>query len=398
LVEEFGTVESTIAGAINDVSLRFTKGRDPNYLPPADAFCVVNVLDTLLEDDKAAFYPYDPRFKYERIGVATKSKEGYSKFTADPASKCPFNTMVWHESHLNLSLQTSVKGTIQLNDIEGKTAKQMGFSSPYPTFVFRNFTFIKDGHVNIKTFYLTSSEETYKEFKNKGIVLEDTFKKNETYAVDLSKLPAINRVMAEGKTSATDLCKKALAEQKLKAQIKGLKWLKDQELGDEDEEKPAQFTDEQAKFLEANGIQVSRGGLFSPPTEKEDPKDFYMAKFFDVKLSGINSLPTVKKVAEKIASDKPRTPVEALIEDGIVQWNNAKAKIKDKKETAMWFTTTIKAKQDELKTIRQDIQTSKFSVILGRKWFDEFSSRDNCELTIDGVKCSLALGEEKVPV
>jgi hypothetical protein len=398
LVEEFGTVESNIAGAINDVSLRFVKGRDPNYLPPADAFCVVNVLDTLLEDDKAAFYPYDPRFKYERIGVATKSKQGYSKFTADPASKCPFNTMVWHESHLNLSLQTSVKGTIELKDVTGKTPKQMGFSNPYPTFVFRNFTFIKDGHVNIKTFYLTSSEETYKEFKNKGIILEDTFKKNGVYAVDLSKLPAINRIMAEGKTSATDLCKKALSEQKLKAQIKSLKWLKNEELGDEDEEKPVQFTDEQAKFLEANGIQVSRGGLFSPPTEKEEPKDFYMAKFFDIKLAGISSLPTVKKIAEKIASNKPRTPVESLIEDGIVQWNKAKSGLKDKKAIATWFATTIKSKQNELKTVRQDIQTSKFSVILGRKWFDEFSSRDNCELTIDGVKCSLSLGEEKVPV
>jgi hypothetical protein len=400
LVEEFGNVESIIDGAINDVSLRFTKGRDPNYLPPADAFCVVNVLDMLLEDDKAAFFPYDPRFKYERISVATKSKDGFSKFTADPKSKCPFNTMVWHESHLNLSLQTSVMGTVELLDKDGKTPKQMGFTNPYPTFVFRNFSFIKDGHVNIKTFYMTSSEKIYKEFKNKGIILEDTFKNDEIYAVDLSKLPAINRIMAEGKTSATDLCKRALAEQKLKAQIKGLKWLKDQELGEEVEEKPVQFTVEQAKFLEANGIQVSRGGLFSPPTEKEDPKDFYMAKFFDVKLAGISSLPPVKKIAEKIASNKPRTLVESLIESGIIQWNKAKGSIKvsDKKKVASWFTTTIKAKQDELKVIRQEIQASKFSVILGKRWFEEWTTRENCELTVDGIKCSLVLGEEKVPV
>jgi hypothetical protein len=179
-----------------------------------------------------------------------------------------------------------------------------------------------------------------------------------------------------------------------------LKWLKDQELGEEDEEKPAQFTDEQAKFLEANGIQVSRGGLFSPPTEKEEPKDFYMAKFFDVKLAGINSLPAVKKIAEKIASNKPRTPVESLIESGITQWNKAKGGIKagDKKEIASWFTTTIKAKQDELKTIRQEIQTSKFSVILGKRWFEEWTTRENCELTVDGIKCVFVLGEEKVPV
>ena len=306
--------------------------------------------------------------------------------------------MIWHESRLNLSVQTMVKGTITLRDVEGVTPAQLGFSNPYPTFVFRNFSFVKDGHTHVKTVYLTSSEASYTKFKNHGLVTDDGFKKDGIYGLDISKLPAINRVIANGKTSATDLCKAVLAEQKLKAQVKALKWLKGQELGEEDEEKPLTLTGEQTQFLEANGIQVSRGGLYAPPVDKSDPIDFYMAKYFDIKLSGIATLPTVKKVMEKIASNKSRTAVETLVEDGITLWNKVKASLKDKKAIAAWFTTTIEGKQKELKEIRSEVQKTKFAVILGKRWFDEFTSRENCELTIDSVKCVFDLGEEKVPV
>jgi len=396
-VEEYGAAEELISKAVNDVSFRFTSGKDLNYLPPANAFCVFDVINILLEDDQAAFFPYHEKFNYERIGVATSAKEGFSKFSADKSSKCPFNTMVWHESRLNLSIQTQVKGSIELRDVDNKTPAQMGFSTPYPTFVFRNFSFVKDGHTHVKTVYLTTSENSYKRFKNEGIITDDTFKKDGIYGLDISKLPAINRTIATGKTSATDLCKAVLAEQKLRAQIKSLKWLRDQELGEEAEEKPVQFTDEQAKFLEANGIQLNRGGLYAPPTEKDDPKDFYMAKYFDVKLTGIATLPPVKKVMEKIAGSKSRTASEALLEEGIVQWNKAKAGLKDKKAMASWFSTTIGAKQKEMKEIRSELQKTKFAVILGKRWFDEWQDRSNCSLDVDGVRCVFDLGEEKVP-
>ena len=185
--------------------------------------------------------------------------------------------------------------------------------------------------------------------------------------------------------------------QKLKAQIKSLKWLRDEECGEEFE-KLAHLSDEQAMFLKENGIQIDRGGVFQPPTEKEDPVDFYMAKSFEIKLSGIASLPTVKKVMEKIASNKGRTAVEALMEEGINKWNSVKTGLSDKKTKKAWFDKAIGDMQKELKGIRQTVQKQKFAVILGKFWFEEFTRRENCELTIDNVKCIFSLGEEKVPV
>jgi len=395
MVEEFGEAEGNISSAVVDVSARFTGGRDANYLPKADAFCVYDALNMLTEDPEAAFFPYHEKFAYEKIGVKSSEKDGYSKFSADKTSKCPFNTLVWHESRLNLSVQTSIKGTIELRDINGVTPDKMGFSKIYPTFVFRNYTFVKDGHTHTKIFYLTSSDASYKKFKNEGIVIDDDFKNSKVYAVDLGKLPAINRILAGDNISGIELCKNVIAEQKLKAEIKAYKWLKTDVLGEE-EIKTETFTQEQAAFLKENGILVDRGGVYSPPTDKADPVDFYMAKTFDIKLAGMASLPTVKKVMEKIASNKARTPVEALLEVAITNWTSHKASLKDRKAISDWFETTTKEKQKELKKVRTGIQKTKMAVILGRKWFKEFTSRDNCELVVDNIKCGFELGEEKV--
>lgn len=398
MVEEFGETEEIIDKAINDVSFRFTSGRDPAYLPKADAFCVYDALNLLTEDEEAAFFPYHEKFKYEKIGVKSSEKEGYSKFVADPKSKCPFNTLIWHESRLNLSVQTSIKGTVKLREINGKTPKQMGFVEDYPTFVFRNYTFVKDGHTHTKVFYLTSSEQTYKKFKNEGIVIDDNFKSNKIYAVDISKLPAINRVLAGDDISGVELCENVLNMQRLKGEIKALKWLKNNVLGVKEDEIPETFTEEQAEFLKENCIIVSRGGLYSPPTEKSDPVDFYMAKTFNVKLKSIATLPSVNKVIEKISSKKPRTASESLVETGIILYESAKLSglLKDTKALSNWFEDTLVKKQSELREIRSKVQKTKMAVILGRKWFKEFTSRDNCELTVDDVKCIFELGEEKV--
>jgi len=394
-VEEYGTAEDKILQAIQDVGNRFEKGRDTKYLPAPDAFCAFDVLNTLIDDEDAAFFPYHEKFSYEKIGAVTKAKDGYAKFSPDKSSKCSFNTLTWHESRLNLSVQTTIKGTAELQPVDGVSPEDAGFTNPYPTFVYRNYAFVKDGHVHTKKFYITSSDDTYKLFKNKGIIIDDGFKKDGIFGIDLSTLPVINRAIADGKTSGTDLARMALAEHKLKALIKALKWLKD-DLCVEKQVKSDILSDAQVVFLKENGILVERGGVYSPQTEKEEPNDWYMAKTFELKLSGIASLPPVKKVAEKIASGKARTPVEALIKAGISEWNVAKGKLKDSKKITEWFEKAIKDKQVALKAIRPVIQQTKFGVLLAKKWFEEFNSRDNCELMVEGVKVVFALGEEKV--
>ena len=62
--EEYGATENSIAEKIHNELNRFTWGRVTNYLPPADAFCVFDLLNMLVSDSEAAFYPYHEKFDY----------------------------------------------------------------------------------------------------------------------------------------------------------------------------------------------------------------------------------------------------------------------------------------------------------------------------------------------
>ena len=123
-----------------------------------------------------------------------------------------------------------------------------------------------------------------------------------------------------------------------------------------------------------------------------------MAKSFDIKIAKLNSLPTVKKVMEKIASGKDRTPVEALLEEGIREYDKAKASLGSVEEKALWFSKALDEKQKEMKSLRANIQATKFAIILGKKWFDEFKSREENTLDIDGKTFTFELSEEAVEI
>jgi hypothetical protein len=393
-IEEYSRAEDIINKCLSDVSLRFSNGRDLNYLPPIDAFCVLDLVKMLMDDDETAFYPYHEKFEYEKIGVASETKEGFAKFEADKRSKCPFSNLTWNESRLNLSVLTEIQGTVNLLDFDGKKASDVKLINPFPTKIFRNYTLVKDGRVHTKKLFISSSEATYKICKNKGLVFEDTFKTDKIYGLDMSTLPVVNRKIATGKTSATKLCEDVLEMQKLKAKVKTLKSLK-KELGVEVENK-TNYTDEQVDFLFRNGIDINKGNIFSPPKSLAEAKDKYIAKTFDISIKGLNSLPTVKKVMEKIAAKKKLTPVEVLIQDGIEEYETVKRN--NSKELSNWLESSIKENQNKLKVLRVNVQENKFAVILGKKWFDEFKSREDTKLTIGENEFEFVLGEEEVEI
>ena len=54
--------------------------------------------------------------------------------------------------------------------------------------------------------------------------------------------------------------------------------------------------------------------------------------------------------------------------------------------------------QTGLRRVRQDIQETKFAVLLGKRWFDEFSSRAENTIEVSGLKFTFVVSETKVPV
>ena len=61
-----------------------------------------------------------------------------------------------------------------------------------------------------------------------------------------------------------------------------------------------------------------------------------------------------------------------------------------------WFDNTISKLNKQLLDIRKDLQETKFAIILGKKWFEEFDSRESNILEIDGKMFTIGLREVKV--
>ena len=245
---------------------------------------------------------------------------------------------------------------------------------------------------------MSISKETFDTLKTKGLLpYSSSFEENQIYDLNLKAIPVINRSISDGATSATELSLQVFEEIKYKAQLKVLNdYRKDlvKKEGIVDDIFKG-LTPEQMEFLQNNGI--TKNG-FSPETEKSAPVDFYMVKEFDIKVKGFSSLPKVSDVHTKIASKKSLRPVEAVMKLGIDILESCPVKGLPSNVILPWLDNEIKSIKGKMLKNRFDVQRKKFSVILGKKWFKEFTSREGCELVVDGNTFSFVLSESKVDI
>jgi len=385
---EYGKAEALMTNSVFYPSRRLKSGWSASYIPSVNAFCLLDVVNDLLQDDNAFFYPTHEAFNYKRIGRGSKPKEGYPTFKYGEGVKCPLKGLSWHQTQLNLSITSQVKGSIELK--EGY--EKFGFQKDYPTYVFRNYALVKDGFLNCASLPVSLSLNTFNKFVKHGIIDPDHHWTEEgVYVLHLDRVPVINRGLAEGKTSATELFRLAYKEVELQAKIKALKFLK----GEEDESTSSSImTEEQTEFLKQNGI-TGRG--FNPPTEKQEAVDFYMAKEFDIKIKGHSTLPKIVDVQKKISAGKALTVTDTLVNAGIQLYEQipGDATAQVKKAGVVYTLMTL---NKELFSVRRKIQETKFAVILGKAWFAEFNSREENTLEIDGHTFTLSVREIKVEI
>jgi len=390
---EYGEVEESLRKAVHSPSERMVAGLNTDYLPPADAFCLLDVIELLLKDEEAYFYPYHEDFKYKKISRGTKTKGDFPKFTAEKNPKCSLSSLAWHKTKLNLSIKATINGTIELTD----NPEKLGFAKDYPTHVFRNYAIVKDGFLNTPWLPVTLSKDNYELLSDKGVIWTNSvWEKDRIYVLELNTIPVMNRAIAEGKTSATDLSNKVFEEIKLQAQLKVLNDTRKtlEEKTSYVDSTFAGLTDEQIEYLKAKGI--TKNG-FSPDMEKEEPVDYYYAKDFAIKVKSFSSLPSVKDTRARIASGKLR-PADEVMKLGIDLYDNSPVAKQSDKIKLAWVDEKVKELKSQLLDVRFDIQRTKFAIILGKKWFDEFESRDDSTLEVGGNTFTIAVEEKKVTI
>jgi len=385
--EEFGKAEQALVDAIKYPNRRFADGKKPGCIPDKDAFCALQIIETLMADESAEFMPFHDDFNYKKIGRGSKTKDGYPEFTPDKTSRVPLTGLVWNDSRLNLSIRAKIAGTV---DLGGTDYKKLGLERVHSTYVWRNYTVVRDGVLNVQKLPVSMSKQTYDLFVKNGVVDKEHGRHyaGRVYVVHLDRVPVINRAIAEGYTSAKTLVELAARELHLKAEQKVLGF----RISELEPEKPVDivgYSPEQATFLkEKAGITASG---YNPPVEKEAATDFYMAKEFELKASGFSSIPKVSEVQDRLKEKKKLTASAQLVADAIESHKKSWASLAKLK-------TKLEDVRGELVQVRSEIQKAKFAVVLGNKWFDEFTSRANCKLSVADVEYKFELGETKIEI
>jgi hypothetical protein len=204
----------------------------------------------------------------------------------------------------------------------------------------------------------------------------------------LNLIPVMNRSIAKGYTSATDLFISAITELKLQAQLKVLKYKRN--LIAPEKELPTTgfegLTEKQVEYLMDLGID--KKGCYSPPSDKLESTDYYIAKKMSIKIDKFSSLPSIDSVLKKISAGKSLTSSDGIIAKYLDMYRDLNS-LED-------IDKFISANKMLLKKQRDNMQRAKFAVIMGKSWFSEFSSREDCILTINDYTVTLILDEDKV--
>lgn len=400
-----------------------------NNLSETNKFCVLDLFKLLSSDKNNLWYPNHKSFEYRRIGVKTiqadtslnsdekieldnlleslKSEKSLekidnllSKIKAITDSKqqikfeyedknkgYPINDLIWHKTRSNLSIQVTYQGSVNL------PKNDLNLPEIFQTFIFRNYTIIKDGIINVKHFPVSfGNKEIYEIIKKEGLLTNnEEYELNKIFVLDLSKLTILNRSMIKN-ISAAQTCYNSYLLLKLEASNKVLKYYKKHFFPEQNTDLLNLYGLETTVFLTKLGI-TDNG--FQPKVIQEKSGESYQAIEFDIKIKGASSLPSITKLKDKIEKNSKLNLSDRLMKNQLEELEVFLKSIEhieniiDKdKRILTYLNNKISLNKDKIKEISYDMAQTKFAIILGNIWFQEFSgslddSSKTCILNFD---------------
>lgn len=420
--------KSLVKECVTDPTKQFLNGRSTNLVVDENAYCVMNLIEDLSNDTDALVYPMHEDFNYNRIGAkkvakaneelsesvktkiaGAKTKEelqaivdnmdetqvGSLKFEYEDKEKgYGIDGLVWASDRANLSIRIRYEGYVNL------PTNKFGLTK-FNTFIYRTYTIIKDGILNLSKLPVSISEATFNKLNSKGLVF-GIYRAGATYTIDFSTLPVINKKMVKS-ISAKKL---AMLEYELfetKALEKVYGYYEKQLFPKTSKGYIEQYGAEAEAWLKTLGLTEFNG--FNPSMTTEKSTDFYMAVELNTKIALHSTLPTVDAVIKSIQAKKALKPAEELmkvaIDDYDTQINSSLyTSLKDQalKDQVLktWLKNVKATTNHKRKQLLQEIAQIKFSLILSKKWFEEFSTFEEHTLNLKVGKKDLTFDFEMV--
>jgi len=418
--------------------LRVTQGRKVGLKPNENAYTVLQLLNELRESDAQINLE---ALKYNRIGRGTEMSDELSKAETealtesiansgnlreikahtDAAAKLAkersqmkfsakdkhprISSFSYNETRPNVSMLVNLEGTVGLPSDAPST-----LPTDFPTCIFRNYTVVRDGMVNIEKLPVIISQATVDKLKAKGVpmTIEDGTKRtsaqtNVMFAtpnpngikctIDLRSMPVINARMVKS-VSAKTLADTIYENMQCKAAVKVYKgFLEEVEPTEKSAGIKDKYGDECAEYLKSLGIT---DGGFSPKTKQAEATDKYMAVEFAVKFKGLSTIPSYNALIKKLATGKALTAGEELLKPAYDECVAKKASMSEK-DFIGWLKTSIKTANKKAGNLYEKIVEDKFSIVVGQTWFSDLDL-NNPTLVSNGVDVTFEIKDTEVEI
>lgn len=369
---------------------------DTNYKPNDKAFCVVDLLELLMNGDNSV-YVASPRFNYNRIGAKSVVKQTLSEDQANRLAKAnsklkvdkikkeldeqsvkldlvdkgyPINNFTWNEDRANLSAQIKIDANLTL------PKNKFGLKS-ISSFVFRNYAIIKDGVINVTSLPVALDSDTRSKIMHcaphilsENLGIDD--KGRCICDIDLSTLPVVNKKRISS-VKCSKMTSLAYNLTELKFKLKYLGYLKKKfNVSDRIEAGSGSYyviPAEQVEYLSSLGITSKNG--YSPNTEQDKTGDFYMALTLKSQFKGFSSVPKIEDIDKKLSSGKSLTPAETFMKNIMNFVDSKYLDVKGEPQYKEAIRSAFNQLTIEKRTTMEDLAKMKFGLILSRKWFSD---------------------------
>ena len=375
---------------------------DPNYEAPSNAYCVVDLIDDLKSGDNYVLC-CNSRFNYNRTTAKTTDKveltEEEKKLlanakTASQVEKItkaaeerkvkmtmidkgyPISKFTWNEDRANLSALLHIDVELELPKNDLKLTK-------INSTVWRNFTIIKDGIVNVQVLPVILDKKTFEKI-SKTAVKVDVIKKHKGDAIecdiDMTSVPVLNRNKVYT-TKAAKMTKLSLSLLEYQFQLKYLGYLKKQlNIKDEEYVEDSKLSDKQKEYLATLGI-TAKG--YSPAKETVKSEDFYNYTAFTAAFKSFSSIPKIEDVEKYLKEKKKLTPSMEFLKNVMVYIDGkylSGVKGDAYKDAVVGAFNGLSTKKQ---VVAEELAKMKFAMIVSHKWFMDRANFDDNADSID---------------
>lgn len=413
--QKLANFKNSILDSVFDLTKIGQKGFDYNFNPNPKAYCVMDMIEDLMSSELNLIHPYHPAFNYSRIGAKSVTKKLLTESEKEALSNAKttlkvekvleevdlnsvkmnvkdhtkgysVRNLTWNENRANVSMLFKIDVSLSLPKNNPLKIENLD------SFIWRNYTLIKDGILNMTELPVTLSIDTFNKFDKLGLVEVISRGNADVFCIiKFGHLPIINKKRTET-VYASEIISNELRLLELRNKKKYIGYLSKQ-LPNPKVSLTSSWNSEQLNYLKSIGVSNYNG--YSPLTELDKSGDFYFATSLVSSIEKFSSIPKIEDIFKKRESGKAFTASEEFLDRCMKEVDLCIEKSSDKLNSLETLSETI---SKETKDLIERNAKSKFSIILSRKWFTDRKGFDDntSELpSLNNLKITFQFKEEK---